>query len=337
MSKIETNGQSAGPLLEVHDLSISLGGRASGLRLVEGISFALERGEILGIVGESGSGKTLVGMSLMRLLMPTLETTGSAIFEGRDLLSVSEREMRRVRGRHIGMVFQEPVGALNPVFTIGSQISAVLRTQHGMTRRQARDRTIELLRRVGIPDPASRLGFYPHQLSGGMCQRVMIAMALASGAGLLIADEPTTSLDVTIQKGIVSLLEDIVREDGISVIFISHDLGLVSQICGRVAVFYSGQVVEMGSAHDILRYPRHPYTKGLVRCVPNLDAIGVLQRGIPGTPPTAGQWPAGCRFQPRCAEAEGGRCSQPQVMHDLAPGHRARCWKAEASLSACAS
>ena len=313
------------PLLAVRDLSVTF----RAIRLVDSVSFDIGRGEVFGLVGESGSGKTLTALALMRLLLPALHATGSVELDGRNLLAMSERELRTVRGGQIGMIFQEPTAALNPVFTIDAQIRAAIRAHTAMTDRQAGERVIELLGKVGIPDPASRRKFYPHQLSGGLCQRVMIAMALAGGARLLVADEPTTALDVTIQEEIVGLIEHLARDTGISVLFISHDLGLVARLCHRIAVAYAGQIVEIGATQTLLRAPRHPYTQGLVRCVPKLHEVGVLQRGIPGNPPAAGRWPTGCRFAPRCPQAGDG-CDEAQVLRDEPPDGAVRCWRARA-------
>ncbi len=235
--------------------------------------------------------------------------------------------MRRLRGAQIGMIFQEPVTALNPVFSLKSQMTAAIRAHSSISRSQARDRAVELLAMVGIPNAAARLRFYPHQLSGGLCQRVMIAMALAGGARLLIADEPTTSLDVTIQDEIILLIEQLARDTGIAVLFISHDLGVVSRLCDRIAVAYAGQILEIGETAALLRTPAHPYTQGLVRCVPNLKEIGVAHRGIPGNPPLPKAWPAGCRFRARCGWA-AAECAAPQELLPLAPGRFVRCWKA---------
>jgi peptide/nickel transport system ATP-binding protein len=313
----------ASGLLEVSDLSVSLG----GVPLVSNVSFNIDRGEKFGLVGESGSGKTLLALALMRLLPRNIRATGTVRFDGRDLLALPDADMRRLRGVQIGMIFQEPVAALNPVFTLQSQMTAAIRAHAAMTRRQARDRAVELLTMVGIPRAAERLGFYPHQLSGGLCQRVMIAMALAGGARLLIADEPTTSLDVTIQDEIIQLIEQLARDSGIAVLFISHDLGVVARLCDRIAVAYAGQILEIGDATTLLRAPAHPYTQGLVRCVPNLKEIGVAHRGIAGNPPMPNTWPAGCRFRARCSWA-AEECKAPQDFLQFAPGRLVRCWKA---------
>jgi oligopeptide/dipeptide ABC transporter ATP-binding protein len=250
------------------------------------------------------------------------------VLDGRDLVAVSEREMRNIRGADVAMIFQEPVSALNPVFTLETQLVAAIRAHQKLEKAKARARAVELFQLVGIPDPESRLTFYPHQLSGGLAQRAMIAMALASGAKFLIADEPTTSLDVTIQEQIMQLIERLVRDNGLAVLFISHDLGVVARLCKRVAVLYAGEVVEVGATDQLLRDPRHPYTKSLLNCAPDFDDVGVVHRGIPGTPPVAGEWPAGCRFRPRCSFAADG-CAVRQTLEESAPGHSVRCCRSE--------
>jgi oligopeptide/dipeptide ABC transporter ATP-binding protein len=313
--------------LTVENLCLQLTADRGGAPLLSGVSFEIQSGEIFGLVGESGSGKTLTALAVMRLLPPTIKASGRIMFEGMDLLALPERQIRTLRGSRMGMVFQEPVAALNPTFSIGTQLIAAIRAHQQMPKSKARDRAVELLDMVGIPEPRSRLGFYPHQFSGGMCQRVMIAMALAGDAKLLLADEPTTSLDVTTQDEIVRLLEKLSRERSISVLFISHDLGLVARLCNRIAVAYAGELVEVGQAQTLLRQPLHPYTQGLVRCVPDLTQIGVLRGGIPGTPPMPGNWPAGCRFQPRCPAAAEG-CERTQAFSTITRDHALRCWRA---------
>ena len=315
------------PALQIENLGLQLVNDQGSVPLLSGVSLEIAQGEIFGLVGESGSGKTLTALAAMRLLPSNIQASGRILFEGTDLLALSEPAMRRLRGNRIGMVFQEPVAALNPTFSIGTQMMAAVRAHQSMSRGAARTRAIELLDMVGIPEPASRLGFFPHQFSGGMCQRVMIAMALAGGARLLLADEPTTSLDVTTQDEIVRLLEKLSREHGISVLFISHDLGLVARLCQRIAVAYAGELVELGQAQALLRSPHHPYTQGLVRCVPDLSQIGVLRGGIQGTPPMPGNWPVGCRFQPRCPAAADG-CERAQTFLDGGQGKAFRCWRA---------
>ncbi len=314
-------------LLEVSGLNVSLATPAGPVPLVTDVSFSIGRGEKFGLVGESGSGKSLLALSLIRLLPQGITATGSVRFDGRDLLAMPEAEMRRLRGAQIGMIFQEPVAALNPVFDLGSQMIAALRAHAPMSRRQARERAVHLLEMVGIADAGSRLAFFPHQLSGGLCQRVMIGMALAGGARLLIADEPTTSLDVTIQEEIVALIERLARETGVAVLFISHDLGVVARLCDRIAVAYAGQVLELGDAAALLQAPAHPYTEALVRCVPNLKEIGLAHRGIAGNPPLPGAWPEGCRFRSRC-DIAAGACAMPQVLQPIGNARQVRCWKA---------
>jgi oligopeptide/dipeptide ABC transporter ATP-binding protein len=314
-------------LLDVTDLTVVHRRKAGDVSLVDGVSFSVGRGEIFGLVGESGSGKSITALATIRLLAEGIRASGRILFEGRDLAALSEAEMRQVRGGKISMIFQEPTAALNPVFTIGSQIVAAIRAHAKVNKADAHHRAVELLRKVGIPDPDNRMAFYPHQLSGGMCQRVMIAMALAAGARLVIADEPTTALDVTIQAEIVKLLQQLVRETGVGLLFISHDLGLVAELCDRVAVVYAGEVVETGNSAALLRRPLHPYMQGLQRCAADLGDIGHVRGGIPGMPPSPGAWPQGCRFQARCSFAVDG-CEQRQDLREVEGGHFVRCWRA---------
>jgi peptide/nickel transport system ATP-binding protein len=315
------------PHLAVANLHVTLDRQGHPVPVIEDLSLDIQEGEIVGMVGESGSGKTMTALAVLQLLPRGAHVTGSIRLEGQELLDLSEAEMQQVRGARVGMVFQEPVAALNPVFTIGAQLLAAIRAHRDLSKQDARARAIELLRNVGLPEPELRLRQYPHQLSGGMCQRAMIAMALASGARLLIADEPTTSLDVTIQDEIVRLIRRLAVDSGIAVLFISHDLGLVSRLCHRVAVVYAGQVVEAGPTRTLLAEPRHPYTQALLRCVPNLHEVGVVHRGIPGTPPLPGAVPAGCRFRPRCEFAVEA-CAAPQPLEPLAEDHLVRCCRA---------
>jgi oligopeptide/dipeptide ABC transporter ATP-binding protein len=313
--------------LAISNLHVILDRQGQGVPVIDDLSLEIQEGEIVGMVGESGSGKTMTALAVLQLLPRRARATGSILLAGQELLDLPESELRQVRGAKVGMVFQEPVAALNPVFTVGSQLLAAIRAHQDLSRTDARARATELLRNVGLPEPDMRLRQYPHQLSGGMCQRVMIAMALASGARLLICDEPTTSLDVTIQDEIVRLIRRLAVESGIAVLFISHDLGLVSSLCHRVAVVYAGQVVETGPTRSLLESPMHPYTKALLRCVPNLHEVGVVHRGIPGTPPLPGSVPAGCRFRPRCEFAMGA-CEAPQVLEPMAVDHLVRCVRA---------
>jgi len=314
-------------MLEVEGVAVTYDKGGRSVPLTGPVSFSIEEGEIFGLVGESGSGKSMTALALMRLLPRHAQLSGRTVLDGTDLAALPERSMRALRGSRISMIFQEPVTALNPVFKLEAQLVAAIRAHGGASRAEARKRAVELLRMVGIPDPETRLSYYPHQLSGGMCQRVMIAMALAAGARFLIADEPTTALDVTIQEQILQLIERLSRETGLSVLFISHDLGVVARLCDRVAVMYAGEIVETGEADALLRAPLHPYTKGLLRCAPDLSEIGVVQRGIPGTPPPAGAWPSGCRFRARCAFALAP-CSEPQALADHGGDHHVRCWRA---------
>jgi oligopeptide/dipeptide ABC transporter ATP-binding protein len=314
-------------LLDVRDLTVVYRRRSDSVPLVDRVSFSVGRAEIFGLVGESGSGKSITALATIRLLAEGIHANGRILFEGRDLAKLSETEMRRVRGGQISMIFQEPTAALNPVFTIGSQIVAAIRAHAMVGKVEAHRRAVELLRKVGIPDPDSRMAFYPHQLSGGMCQRVMIAMALAAGARLVIADEPTTALDVTIQAEIVRLLRQLVDETGVGLLFISHDLGLVAELCDRVAVVYAGQIVETGRNAALLQRPLHPYMQGLLRCAAHLEDVGHVRGGIPGVPPSPGAWPRGCRFQARCQFATEG-CEQPQELREIERGHLVRCWRA---------
>ena len=313
--------------LALSNLRVQLERQGRPVAVIDDLSLDIHDGEIVGMVGESGSGKTMTALAVLQLLPRRARVTGSIRLEGEELLDLTETEMRQVRGARIGMVFQEPVAALNPVFTVGTQLTAAIRAHRDFSRSESRARAIELLRTVGLPEPELRLRQYPHQLSGGMCQRAMIAMALASGARLLIADEPTTSLDVTIQDEIVRLIQRLAVESGIAVLFISHDLGLVSRLCHRVAVVYAGQVVETGPTRALLEAPAHPYTQALLRCVPDLHEVGVVRRGIPGTPPLPGSAPPGCRFQPRCEFAVEA-CKGPQRLEAMAEGHLVRCIRA---------
>lgn len=318
-------------LLEVEDLTTCFEAETGPVQAVNGVSYALEEGEVLGVVGESGSGKSVHALSIMRLVPtpPGRIVGGEVRFQGRDLLSLSEPQMRRVRGKEIAMIFQDPISSLNPVYSIGFQLAETLRAHLGMTAGAARRRSAELLDLVGIPDPDLRLRSYPHALSGGMRQRVMIAMALACGPKLLIADEPTTALDVTIQAQIVELIKELRRELQLTVIWISHDLGIVAGLAHRVNVMYAGRLIESGPVREIYRQPYHPYTKGLLASVPRLDrpSSGKLS-SIPGRPPNLGGLGSGCPFAPRCALAES-RClaEMPPSMLPEGSARQVRCWR----------
>ncbi len=305
------------PLLEVKDLRTSFFTEAGEVRAVDGVSFAVEPGKLMGLVGESGSGKTASVLSIMRLLPERARVVGGAVlFEGRDLLSLSEPEMRAVRGAKIAMIFQEPMTSLNPVFTIGNQIGEAVRLHQHTARRETHARTIEALRLVGIADPERRVNDYPHQLSGGMRQRVMIAMALACKPRLLIADEPTTALDVTIQAQILDLIRELQVRLGLAVILVTHDLGIVAQYADDVTILYAARVMEQAASAELFRNPLNPYTRGLLESIPGVDGRHHRRlRAIAGTIPSALHPPSGCRFHPRCPMAidECARVDPPLV------------------------
>jgi peptide/nickel transport system ATP-binding protein len=317
---------SAEALLAVEDLSIRFRGPAGEVQATRDVAFRLRPGERVGIVGESGCGKTVTGLSILGLLPArTSRVSGRIVFEGRDLLTLPPREMRAIRGARIGMIFQEPMSALDPVFTVGEQIAESLRIHRGFTRRQAREQAIQALDAVGIPLPQRRVDEYPHQLSGGMRQRAMIAIALACEPKLLVADEPTTALDVTIQAQIIRLLVDLSSRLGTALLFITHDLGVVAETCERLLTMYAGEIVEDARVDDALVRPRHPYTSGLLRSIPRLSPRKSVLPSVPGRVPSLTAMPAGCRFQPRCAHALPA-CMQAQPLRPVDDaGRRARC------------
>ncbi|MDE2924509.1 MAG: ABC transporter ATP-binding protein [Acidobacteriota bacterium] len=324
----------AEPLLRVENLNVAFrsgfGGRPP-VRAVNSVSLGVAAGETLAIVGESGSGKSVTALSILRLIPdPGRIEKGRILFEGRDLLALDEAGIRAVRGNRIAMIFQEPMSSLNPVLTIGRQVAEPLRLHRGLKRREALDQAVDLLRSVAIPDAEKRLGDYPHQFSGGMRQRVMIAMALACHPRLLIADEPTTALDVTVQAQILELLKERTRESDSALILITHDLGVVARYADRVAVMYGGRIVESGPAAALYADPRHPYTQGLLRSVPRLEGdTGGRLASIEGQPPDLSALPAGCAFEPRCPNAHE-RCLEappPLVAHGAARAWA--CYRAE--------
>ena len=292
-------------LLEVDDLRVRLPVPSGEITVVDGVDYRVEPGEVFGIAGESGSGKTMSALALMGLLPPGGMVGGSAVFAGRDLLRLPQRDLRRICGRELAMVFQDPMTSLHPMLSVGTQLTEHVRRHLGLGRRDAAGRALELLREVRIPDPNRALSSFPHQFSGGMRQRIAIAVALACRPTLLVADEPTTALDVTVQAGIIRLLDRLRRETGLSIVLISHDLGVLSAIADRVAVFYAGRIVEGGSRADVLSRPRHPYTRGLLDALPHPEAAAAASAlvAIPGTPPTGGRVPPGCAFHPRCRYA----------------------------------
>jgi oligopeptide transport system ATP-binding protein len=291
-------------LLTVEDLSVTLPGPEGPLTIVDGVTYSVEPGTVFGVAGESGSGKTISALALLGLLPLGATVEGKALYDGRNLLALSKRELRDVRGREIAMVFQDPLTALHPMMSIGRQLSEHMRRHLGLSRQAARRRAGDLLGDVRIPDPAGALNAFPHQFSGGMRQRIAIAMALACEPKLLIADEPTTALDVTVQAGILRLLDDLRERMGLSVILITHDLGVMSSIAKTITVFYAGRVVEYGASSGVLRRPRHPYTRALLAALPHPETTGTVPLvSIPGSPPAAGRFPSGCSFRPRCAYA----------------------------------
>jgi peptide/nickel transport system ATP-binding protein len=319
----------AAPLLQVQDLNVHFHTPLGRLRAVAGVNLELQAGETLGLVGESGCGKTVTALSVMRLLPPhTTETEGKLRFAGKDLLALSAEDMRQIRGDRIGMVFQEPMTSLNPVFTVGEQVAEVLRQHRHLSHREARTEAIQALSRVGLADAARRLDQYPHELSGGLRQRVLIAMALACEPELLIADEPTTALDVTIQAQILALLARLQKDLNLAVLFITHNLGVVAQTADRVAVMYAGLIVEEAPTAELFRRPCHPYTRGLLASVPKLDfhhPLGQILPAIPGQVPGAKEIPTGCLFRDRCPEAHE-RCETKPPWLTVGPDHRTRCW-----------
>lgn len=322
-------GASAAPVLEVNDLETIFHTRDGAVHAVNGVSFKIGEGELLGVVGESGSGKSVTMMSLMKLLpMPPAEVTnGEVLFQGRNVLDMTDAELRALRGGEIGFVFQDPMTSLNPVFTVGFQLVEPLREHLKLSKNDAKKRAAELLTLVGIPSAADRLNDFPHQFSGGMRQRVMIAIALACDPKVLIADEPTTALDVTIQAQILELVKDLRCDLGMGIIWITHDLGVVAGIADRVMVMYGGQIVEHADTKELFRSPRHPYTRALMETIPALEGERPDRLlSISGTPPTLNAKPTSCPFAPRCAHAFD-RClkENPQI-RQVAEGHDVACW-----------
>ena len=317
-------------MLEVRGLSIAFASPTGFTPVTREVSFSIAPGERLGVVGESGCGKSVTGLSILGLLPRRhSRVTGEILFDGQDLNRMSPDQMRAVRGRRIGMIFQEPMTALDPVFTIGEQIGEAYRQHFPVSRAQARERVIEALARVGIPLPARRHDEYPHQLSGGMRQRVMIAMALICEPRLLIADEPTTALDVTVQAQITDLLLELSSTQGTALMFITHDLGVVAEVCTRMVTMYAGEVVEDAPTDEALLRPRHPYTSGLLRSLPRLAQRKAVLPSIPGRVPLPTEMPAGCRFRERCPHAAPG-CEGEQVLTGIAPQRSVRCSRAAA-------
>ena len=314
---IKNRSEKSAPLLEVHDLSIAFETRRGLLTAVDGISFSLASGEILGVVGESGAGKSLTGSAIIGLLeRPGRIAGGEILFEGNRIDNLSREGMRRIRGKKIGSIFQDPLTSLNPLYTVGRQLIETIQTHLDLNRTQARSSAVELLADVGIPAPDKRIDHYPHQFSGGMRQRVVIALALCANPKLVIADEPTTALDVSIQSQIIALLKKMCREHGTAVILITHDMGVIAETVDHVAVMYSGRLAEIGPVHQVVKEPRHPYTRGLMGSIPVIGADVPYLTQIEGTMPRLSDIPPGCAFHPRCPEAMP-RCSaiRPEPRH----------------------
>ena len=314
-------------LLNVDKLSVHFGEQNAPFRAVDRISYSVKQGEVVGIVGESGSGKSVSSLAIMGLIdYPGRVMADKLEFNGRDLQRISEKERRQLVGAEVAMIFQDPMTSLNPCFTVGYQIMEAIKVHQGGNKQTRRQRAIDLLNLVGIPDPASRLDVYPHQLSGGMSQRVMIAMAIACRPKLLIADEPTTALDVTVQAQIMTLLNELKREFNTAIIMITHDLGVVAGICDKVLVMYAGRTMEYGQARDVFYRPSHPYSIGLLNAVPRLDGEGDSLLTIPGNPPNLLRLPKGCPFQPRCPHAME-ICNSAPPLESFAPGRLRACFK----------
>jgi oligopeptide/dipeptide ABC transporter ATP-binding protein len=326
----ELVGQEMSHLLSVNNLQTQFRTRAGLVKAVDGVSFKLNCGELLGLVGESGCGKSITALSIMRLIAPPGKIVGGEIvFDGKNLLTLTDAEMRQIRGDDIAMIFQDPMTSLNPVYTIGEQIAEALRLHRKLSRKAARESAIQAMREVAIPDPGRRFNDYPHQLSGGMRQRVMIAMALACDPRLLIADEPTTALDVTIQAQILELLNDLRRNRDLAVLLITHDLGVVAEVADRVAVMYTGRIVEESDVNEIFMRPKHPYTEGLLRSVPRLtlEHVAKVERleTIEGVVPNPTQLPPGCHFAPRCPHRMP-RCTEEEIpLYELENRVKVRC------------
>ncbi|HUE85530.1 MAG TPA: ABC transporter ATP-binding protein [Vicinamibacterales bacterium] len=324
----------ADSLLKVENLTTVFDVPGRPVVAVDGVSFEIRRGETLGLVGESGSGKSVTAFSIVNLLPPPGRVTaGRVVFLGRDLLALPAQEMRKVRGAGIGLVFQEPMAALNPVMRVGAQIGEALIVHNLANRRDARERAIDLLRAVRIASPEQRVDDYPHQLSGGMRQRVMIAVALACRPPLIIADEPTTALDVTVQAQILDLLRGLSREFGVALLLITHDLGVVAETADRVAVMYAGRIVEEGPVRDVFARPLHPYTQGLIASIPG-DSAGPRLQAIEGVVPNLAALPPGCTFAPRCPHRLDVCTTAVPALVEIEPGHSARCYLHDACLKA---
>ena len=314
------------PLLDVRDLVVEFPGRHGTLRALDRVSFAIEPGEVLGVVGESGAGKSLTGAAIIGLLEPPGRiAAGQVLLEGRRIDNLPPDQMRRVRGREIGAVFQDPLTSLNPLYTVGHQLVETITTHLPLTPAQARERAVQLLQDTGIPAARERLDHYPHQFSGGMRQRVVIALALAAEPKLIVADEPTTALDVSIQAQIITLLKTVCKQRGAAVMLITHDMGVIAETCDRVAVMYAGRVAEIGPVHDVINQPAHPYTAGLMRCIPDMSVDRARLHQIDGAMPRLHAIPKGCAFNPRCGRVQATCCvDRPELTQVAAT--QAACW-----------
>ena len=321
-------------VLSIEDLQTYFFTDIGVLPSVDGVSYKIRRGQTLGVVGESGSGKSVTAMSILQLIPqpPGKIVGGRIMFEGRDLVKMSEAQMRKIRGNDISVIFQEPMTSLNPVYTVGDQIVETILLHQDLDYPEARELALDMLRKVGIPAPEARIDEYPHQMSGGMKQRVMIAMALACRPKLLIADEPTTALDVTIQAQILDLLRALQEEEGMAILFITHDLGVVAETCDHVAVMYAGRIVEYGDVFQLFEAPSHPYTIGLLNSLPQVETANQQEEGrlyvIPGMVPRPQDFPTGCRFRTRC-EFATPKCAELPATREVDPGHEVACWYAE--------
>jgi len=322
-----TPEQSTAPLLEVDDLHVEFRTRDGVAKAVNGVSFTVDEGETLAVLGESGSGKSVTAQAIMGILdsPPGFVTQGEVRFRGEDLLKLPENERRRFRGRNIAMIFQDALSALNPVFPVGWQIAEMFRVHQDVSRRQAKERAIELMERVRIPAARRRVGDYPHQFSGGMRQRIMIAMALALDPDVIIADEPTTALDVTVQAQVMELLAELQAERNMGLILITHDLGVVADVADKISVMYAGRIIERASVHDIYARPSHPYTKALLESIPRLDLKGLELAAIKGLPPNLMRIPPGCAFNPRCRYAQDICRTNVPALLEAAPGQQSAC------------
>jgi len=333
---METATPAADRVLDIEELHIEFKSPDGLVRAVDGLSYHVHEGETLGVVGESGCGKSVTALSVLRLIPnpPGRISSGSIRFQGKSLLDLDENELERIRGNDISMIFQEPMTSLNPLYTVGKQISEALILHQGLSKREAMDHAIEMLRRVSIPEPESRVNNYPHQLSGGMRQRVMIAMAICCNPKVLIADEPTTALDVTIQAQILELIRDLQKETGTAIVLITHDMGVIAENADRVVVMYAGCKVEEAEVDELFDNPGHPYTKGLLGSIPNLEEVAHIQgerprlNEITGMVPSLTDLPAGCAFAPRCAFAVEKCHGAYPPLEEVRPGHWISCWRA---------